>query len=161
MEGNNNMIITIGRQFGSWGLEVGSRLAKEYGVKLYDKEMLKIAEKDSGMSEELFKSHDEKPTNSFLYSLVMDTYSLGYSSGTFADMPINHKVFLAQFDAIKKIASQGPCIMVGRCADYALEDFDNVINIFIYADMDARIRKVKEYHEKNFQKHFLIRKQKT
>ena len=100
MEGNNNMIITIGRQFGSWGLEVGRRLAKEYGVKLYDKEMLKIAAKDSGMSEELFKSHDEKPTNSFLYSLVMDTYSLGYSSGTFADMPINHKVCLAQFGAI-------------------------------------------------------------
>lgn len=150
MEGNNNMIITIGRQFGSWGLEVGRRLAEEYGVKLYDKEMLKIAAKNSGMSEELFKSHDEKPTNSFLYSLVMDTYSLGYSSGTFADMPINHKVFLAQFDAIKKIADQGPCVMVGRCADYALEGYDNVINIFIYADMDARIRKVKEYHEKNF-----------
>jgi len=144
------MIITIGRQFGSWGLDIGKRLAEEYGVKLYDKEMLTIAAKESGLSEELFKTHDEKPTNSFLYSLVMDTYSLGYSAGTFADMPINHKVFLAQFDAIKKIASEGPCVMVGRCADYALEGYDNVINIFIYADMETRIRKVTEYHQANF-----------
>lgn len=144
------MIITIGRQFGSWGLEIGKRIAEDYGVKLYDKEMLKVAAKESGMSEELFKTHDEKPTNSFLYSLVMDTYSLGYSSGTFVDMPINHKVFLAQFDAIKKIADEGPCVIVGRCADYALEEYDNVVNVFIYADMDARIRKVVEYREKEF-----------
>ncbi len=147
---NTNTIITIGRQFGSWGLEIGRRLAEEYGVKLYDKEMLKIAAKESGLSEELFKTHDEKPTSSFLYSLVMDTYSLGYSAGAFADMPINHKIFLAQFDAIKKIADEGPCVIVGRCADYALEDYDNVVNVFIYADMDTRIRKVKEYHEKNY-----------
>lgn len=147
---NCNVIITIGRQFGSFGLDVGKRLAEDYGVKIYDKEMLKIAAKESGLSEELFKTHDEKPTNSFLYSLVMDTYSLGYSAGTFADMPLNHKVFLAQFDAIKKIADQGPCVIVGRCADYALEGYDNVINVFIYADMEARIRKVKEYHKKNY-----------
>lgn len=144
---DNNIIITIGRQYGSWGLQIGKELAEKYGVELYDKEMLKRAAKASGFSEELFTSHDEKPTSSFLYSLVMDTYSLGYSSGTFADMPINHKVFLAQFDAIRQIADEGACILVGRCADYALEEYDNVISIFIYADMDARIQKVMEYYE--------------
>ncbi len=138
----NKTIITIGRQYGSGGYEVGKLLAEKLGVKLYDKEMLKRAAKDSGLCEEIFESHDEKPTNSFLYSLVMDTYSLGYSSGSFADMPINHKVFLAQFDTIKKIADEGSCVMVGRCADYALENYDNVINVFIYADLDKRIRRV-------------------
>lgn len=138
----NKTIITIGRQYGSGGYEVGKLLAEKLGVKLYDKEMLKRAAKDSGLCEEIFESHDEKPTNSFLYSLVIDTYSLGYSSGSFADMPINHKVFLAQFDAIKKIADEGSCVMVGRCADYALENYDNVINVFIYADLDKRIRRV-------------------
>lgn len=138
----NNMIITIGRQYGSGGYEIGKKLASNLGVELYDKEMLKRAAKESGLCEELFETHDEKPTNSFLYSLVMDTYSLGYSSGTYADMPINHKVFLAQFDTIKKIADEGPCVMVGRCADYALEDYKNVINIFIYADLEQRIRRV-------------------
>ena len=136
------MIITIGRQYGSAGYEIGKKLAEDLGVQLYDKEMLKRAAKESGLCEELFETHDEKPTNSFLYSLVMDTYSLGYSSSSYADMPINHKVFLAQFDTIKKIAGEGPCVMVGRCADYALEDYDNVMNVFIYADLDQRIRRV-------------------
>ena len=68
--------------------------------------MLARAAKESGICEEIFETHDEKPTNSFLYSLVMDTYSMGYSGSTYTDMPINHKVFLAQFDAIKKIADE-------------------------------------------------------
>ena len=140
-------IITIGRQFGSAGREIGYKVAKDLGIKLYDKEMLARAAKESGLCEELFETHDEKPTNSFLYSLVMDTYSLGYSSGSYADMPINHKVFLAQFDAIKKIASEGPCILVGRCADYALEDNENLLSIFIHADLDARIRRIARIYD--------------
>ena len=115
-----NTIITIVRQFGSGGREIGYMVADKLGIKLYDKEMLQRAAQDSGICEELFESHDEKPSNSFLYSLVMDTYSMGYSGSTYNDMPINHKIFLAQFDAIKKIANEGPCILVGRCADYAL-----------------------------------------
>lgn len=138
-------IITIGRQFGSGGHEIGTKLADKLELPLYDKEMLKRAAKESGLCEELFEAHDEKPTNSFLYSLIMDTYSLGYSSGAYADMPINHKIFLAQFDAIKKIAEEESCIMVGRCADYALEGFDNVINIFIYADLEQRIRRIAQF----------------
>lgn len=139
---DKSTIITIGRQFGSAGREIGTVLAKDYGITLYDKEMLKRAAKESGICEELFERHDEKPTNSFLYSLVMDTYSLGYSTGAYTDMPINYKVFLAQFDAIKKIADEGSCILVGRCADYALSDYENAIHIFIYADLEARIRRI-------------------
>ena len=101
-----NTIITIGRQYGSAGREIGSKVAEAFGIKLYDKEMLARAAKESGICEEIFETHDEKPTNSFLYSLVMDTYSMGYSGSTYTDMPINHKVFLAQFDAIKKIAEE-------------------------------------------------------
>ena len=142
-----NMIITIGRQYGSAGYEIGTKLANELGLQIYDKEMLKRAAKDSGICEELFEKHDEKPTNSFLYALIMDTYSLGYSASGCSDMPINHKVFLAQFDTIKKIANEGPCVLVGRCADYALEDRDDVINIFIYADLEQRIRRIaKKYN---------------
>lgn len=139
---SNNTIITIGRQYGSAGREIGQLVAKELGVKCYDKELLKKAAKESGLCEELFENHDEKPTNSFLYSLVMDTYSLGYSSSTFVDMPLNHKVFLAQFDAIKKIADQESCVIVGRCADYALSDYKNCLSVFIHADMEDRIRRI-------------------
>ena len=137
-----NTIITIGRQYGSAGREIGNIVADRLGIKLYDKEMLARAAKDSGICEEIFETHDEKPTNSFLYSLVMDTYSMGYSGNTYTDMPINHKVFLAQFDAIKNIADEGPCILVGRCADYALENYDNMISVFIHADMESRIKRI-------------------
>ena len=142
-----NTIITIGREYGSAGREIGYKVADYFGIKLYDKEMLARAAKESGICQELFETHDEKPTSSFLYSLVMDTYSLGYSAGSYADMPINHKVFLAQFDTIKKIASEGPCILVGRCADYALEDFDNVLSVFIHADMNAWIRRIARIYD--------------
>nr|WP_297764312.1 cytidylate kinase-like family protein [uncultured Butyrivibrio sp.] len=139
-----NTIITIGRQFGSGGREIGEMLAKQYGIKCYDKELLSRAAKESGFCEEMIQNHDERPTNSFLYNLVMDTYSFGYNASSFVDMPISHKVFLAQFDTIKKIAEEGPCVIVGRCADYALSDFDNVLNIFIHADEDAKIKRIKE-----------------
>lgn len=109
--------------------------------------MLARAAKESGICEEIFQSHDEKPTNSFLYSLVMDTYSMGYSGNSYTDMPINHKVFLAQFDAIKKIADEGPCILVGRCADYALESYPNVVSVFIHADMQSRIRRIARLYD--------------
>ena len=103
-----NTVITIGRQFGSGGREIGEKLAEHFGIKCYDKELLSRAAKDSGFCEEMIKTHDERPTNSFLYNLVMDTYSFGYNTSTFMDMPISHKVFLAQFDAIKSIAKEGP-----------------------------------------------------
>ena len=136
-------IITIGRQYGSGGHEIGQKLAKELGIKCYDKELLDRAAKESGICQELFEHHDERPTNSFLYSLVMDTYSMsGYTSAPFVDMPLNHKVFLAQFEAIKKLASEEPCVIVGRCADYALEDNPELLSVFIHADMDARIRRI-------------------
>lgn len=138
-----NKIYTIGREFGSGGREVGEKLAQRLGIKLYDKELLQQAAKDSGFCEEIFENHDEKPTNSFLYSLVMDTYSVsGYSAAPFLDMPLNHKVFLAQFETIKKIAEKESCVIVGRCADYALSDNPDCINVFIHADMDIRIKNV-------------------
>ena len=138
-----NKIYTIGREFGSGGREVGEKLAAKLGIKLYDKELLQQAARDSGFSEEIFENHDEKPTNSFLYSLVMDTYSVsGYSAAPFLDMPLNHKVFLAQFETIKKIAEKESCVIVGRCADYALSDNPNCINVFIHADLDVRIKNV-------------------
>ncbi len=139
-----NTIITIGREFGSAGREIGEKLADSFGITCYDKELLARAAKDSGFCEEVFEHHDERPTSSFLYNLVMDTYSFGYNAASYVDMPISHKVFLAQFDSIKKLASEGPCVIVGRCADYALADFDNVIRLFIHADMDSRIKRISE-----------------
>ena len=134
-------VITIGREFGSGGHEIGMKLAEKLGIKCYDKELLELAAKESGLCEELFASQDEKPTNSFLYSLVMDTYSLGYTN-SYVDMPINHKVFLAQFDAIKKLAERESCVIVGRCADYLLRIKPDCRCVFITAPLEKRIRTI-------------------
>ncbi len=140
-------IITIGRQFGSSGHEIGQKLAEYFNIKYYDKELLTRAAKESGYCEEMLQNNDERPTNSFLYNLVMDTYSFGYNTSSFVDMPISHKVFLAQFDTIKKIADEGPCVIVGRCSDYALADYKNCLNIFIHADEDFKIRHIMEKYQ--------------
>ena len=146
----SNEIYTIGREFGSLGKQVGQDLAKRLGIKFYDKELLQKAAKESGLCEEIFESHDEKPTNSFLYSLVMDTYTGGsYSTAPFLDMPLNHKVFLAQFDAIKKLAEKESCVIVGRCADYALEDDPFAVSVFVKASIDERVKRIKSLYELN------------
>ncbi len=137
----NNLVITIGRECGSAGRLIGQKLAERLGVKCYDKELLTLAAKESGLCEELFHNHDEKPTNSFLYSLVMDTYSVGgFNASGYMDMPLNHKVFLAQFDSIKRLAERESCVIVGRCADYALADYPNVVSVFIRGDQADKIR---------------------
>lgn len=142
-----NLVITIGRQCGSGGRVIGQKLAEELGVKCYDKELLAIAAKNSGLCEELFETHDEKPTSSFLYSLVMDTYSLGYTTSGYTDMPINHKVFLAQFDTIKKLAEEESCVIVGRCADYALADRPNTVTVFICGNEADKIKRMEEVYK--------------
>ena len=141
-----NTVITIGRQFGSAGREIGEKVAAYFGIKCYDKELLSRAAKESGFCEEMLENHDERPTSSFLYNLVMDTYSLGYSSGTFNEMPLNHKIFLAQFDTIKKLADEESCVIVGRCADYALADYPNVVSVFICADEEVKIQELMKRH---------------
>ena len=135
----DRFVVTIGRQYGSGGKIIGEKLAKALGVPFYDKELLTEAARKSGICQEMFESNDEKPTSSLLYSLVMGTYS-GDS------LPLNHKLFLAQFDAIRSLADKGSCVIIGRCADYALEDYKNVINVFIHAKMEDRIdRAVAQY----------------
>ena len=142
-----NTVITIGRQYGSGGREIGERLAEYFGITCYDNELLSRAAKESGFCEEMLENHDERPTSSFLYNLVMDTYSFGYNASHFVDMPISHKVFLAQFDTIKKIASEGPCVIVGRCADYALNDLKNCVHIFIYGDEETKVKRIMKKYD--------------
>lgn len=147
-----NTIITIGRQAGSGGREIGRKVAEYFGIPFYDKELLTRAAKESGFCEEMIEVHDERPTSSFLYNLVMDTYSFGYNASSFVDMPISHKIFLAQFDTVKKIAAEGPCVIVGRCADYALSDQQNVLNLFIYADEGFKLPRLMDSLQLNEQK---------
>ncbi|MDD2957826.1 MAG: cytidylate kinase-like family protein [Lachnospiraceae bacterium] len=136
-----NMIITIGRQFGSGGHEVGKRLASELGIKLYDKELLKLVAEESGICEKVLENYDEKPTNSLLYSIAMDVYpSMNYVGAS-----INQQIYQAQFDTIKKLENAGSCVIVGRGADYILRDYKNLVTVFVHADLAYRMKRVAEY----------------
>lgn len=136
-------IITIGRETGSGGIVIGQELAKRLHIPFYDRELLTRAAKESGMDENIFKNHDEKPTSSLLYSIAMGSYGIGIPT-SYNEMPLDHKVFLAQFDTIRSIAKEGPCVIVGRCADYALEEYPNLLSVFILANAEDKIRRIME-----------------
>ena len=136
-----NLVITIGRQFGSGGRKVGRLLAEKLDIPYYDKELLAEAAKDSGICQEIFENHDENPTRSLLFSLVTGVQMHGDPGSMYMDMPLNHRIFLAQFDAIRRIASEGPCVIVGRCADYVLRDKPNAVSVFVKADIRQRVER--------------------
>ena len=138
---STNLVITIGRQFGSGGRKVGKLLAEKLDIPYYDKELLAEAAKDSGICQEIFENHDEKPTRSLLFSLVTGVQMHGDPGSMYMDMPLNHRIFLAQFDAIRRIASEGPCVIVGRCADYVLRDKPNAVSVFVKADIRQRVER--------------------
>ena len=138
-------IITIARKYASGGRAIGQLLADRLNVPIYDKELIAMAAKKSGMSEEVFHSADKRATSSLLYSLVMGTFSFGTVPAA-GDMPINDKLFLIQSDIIKKAAEDGPCIIVGRCADYILRDRDDVLHVFVNANREARKKRAIEFY---------------
>ena len=144
--GKTKHIITVARQFGSGGRDIAQSLANELGIKFYDKELISEAAKESGISPEIFENIDEKATNSLLYSLSMGLYNFGNGFSAVGDLPVNDKLYIIQHKMIKKLAEEGPCVILGRCADYVLRDYPNVINIFINADIEYRKERAIKYH---------------
>ena len=138
----NQPIITIGRQYGSGGRYVAKLLAERLGIPYYDKELLTEASKDSGICKELLESYDEKQGKNLLFSLISGAQVRAEPGAMYMDMPLNHKIFLAQFDTIRRSADEGPCVIVGRCADYVLRDHENVLNVFIKASMEERVKRI-------------------
>ncbi len=136
-----NKVITISRQYGSGGREIGSKLAAKLGIPFYDNEIITRAAKESGFAEAAFENAESKATNSLLYSIAMGMNSYGNQELGFSHLSLDDRIYLAQSDVIRKVASEGPCVIVGRCADYILKDMKNVINIFVWADVAFRIQR--------------------
>ena len=138
-----SLIITIGRQFGSGGHEIGEKLAKKLGIKFYDKELIKLIAKQSGLCEKVLESYDEKPTNSLLYSIVMDIYpSVMYTGPT-----IDQQIYQANYDTIRRLADGEPCVIVGRCADYILRAHPELVSVFVHANSDFRAARIAEEYK--------------
>lgn len=134
------VIITIGRQFGSGGHELGQKLAARLGIPFYDRALLSAAAEHTGLSRDTIENLDEQPTSSFLYSLSVGSF--GFSGDV--PMPLNNQVFLAMTKAIRDIAAEGSCVIVGRCAEYVLADNDALVRVFVHADKESRIKRIME-----------------
>ena len=132
-----HIIINVGRQVGAGGQEIGRMLAKDFEAQYYDRELLNLAAKESGFSEKFFKQNDEK--KGFLRGLfnVQAPHIIGGS--LYGSNFSQEGLFQFQSDAIRRAASEGSCVFLGRCADYILRDFENVVNVFITASMDFRV----------------------
>ena len=141
----NDTIITISRQYGSGGRFIGRKLAEALDIPFYDKELITMSAEESGMSKEIFEKADEKAANSLLYTLSMNAYLLHGMAGV-PDLPLNDKVFLVQSEVIRKLAAKGPCVIVGRCADYVLQENPNCVNVYIYSDMEDRVSRATTYY---------------
>ena len=138
-----NIVVTIGRQYGSGGKEIGRKLAERMGVTFYDEELVTMAAENSNIDKEMLHKVDESATGSLLYSLVMNGGLRGIATPMYYEMPLNDKLFIAQSDVIKKIAKDGSAVIVGRCADYVLENEEAVtLNVFLYADMDYKVDRI-------------------
>lgn len=135
-------VITISREYGSGGRAIGERLAKELGVPFYDKELIFMAAKESGLSEEYIKKTEQMKSTSFLYGLYMSAQQL----------PMNDQIFLVQSKIIRQVAQEGPCVIVGRCADYALADYPNVLTVFITGNEEEKIKRLAEINKIDPQK---------
>ena len=132
---SKNIVITIGREFGSGGREIGKKVADALGINFYDKDLIDLAAKKSGINSDLLYQADEKASNPF-FSAYLPT---GTDYGTVTD-----RLFWTQSAIIKELAQKESCVIVGRCSDYVLEEFENCLHIFIYAPLPKRIIRVKE-----------------
>lgn len=141
---SENIIVTIARQYGSGGHAVGKLVADQFNMAYHDKSLIEISAQKLGVSAEMLKNADEKATPSFLYSIATGNYDVYPLSINFApyEMPINDKLFNLQADIIREEAEKAPSVFIGRCADYILDGRKKLIKVFVYGDMDSRIKRV-------------------
>ena len=140
-------IVTVARQFGCGGGEIAKKLAELLSVEYFDKELLEKAAEASGISKDAFERADERAASSFLYSLAMSSYSVHISPVGVNDVMLSDKLFTVQSDAIRKLAAEKDCVIVGRCADDLLSSYEGLTRIFIHAPLEYRLAVVMERHQ--------------
>ena len=141
------VVITIARQYGSGGREIGERVAEILGIPKYDKEFVTLAAgKDETVCEEALEKVDERATNSLLYTLAVGSNLFGMAPGSSLSLPLNDKLFVLQSSIIRQKAEEESCVMIGRCADYVLRDVPERLAVFVYADLEDRKNRVALRH---------------
>ena len=145
----DNVVITIARQYGSGGKTIGEMLADRLGVHFYNKELMKLASEDSGISEALFVNADEKVKNTRLFKIAQNVYSGELIPPESDDFTSTDNLFNYQAKIIRKLAEEESCVIVGRCADFVLKDYDNVLSVFVHAPHDFCMEQAAKKHSMN------------
>lgn len=141
-----NTVITIAREYGSGGRTIGEMLANDLNVHYYDKELMKLASDDSGINEALFAKADEKVKATSLFRIAKSAYSGELIPPESDDFVSNDNLFNYQAKIIRKLAEEESCVIIGRCSDYILKDYDNVLSVFIHAPLDFCLEQAAKKH---------------
>lgn len=140
-------IVTIARQYGSGGRQIGKELSERCGIPFYDKELLEIAKENSDLHPDVLERADEKASNSLLYALATGSFMNGGRFIGTPEPPVNDQLFFLQSDAIRKLANEGPCVIVGRCSDYVLREHARAVHVFLHAPMDTRSKRIQRLYD--------------
>ena len=141
-----NVVITIARQYGSGGRTVGEMLAEKMGIHFYDKELMKLASDESGINEALFVNADEKVKATKLLNIAKSAYGGELISPESDDFTSSDNLFNYQAKIIRELAAKESCVIMGRCADYILKDYDNVLSVFVHAPKDFCMEQAAKKH---------------
>ena len=144
---SDTIVITIARQYGSGGREIGEKVAAALGIKHYDENLITLAAREGNLDETVASRADESAANSLLYTLALGSNFFGSAMNFGYKPPLNDKLFLLQSDVIRRAAEEGSCVVIGRCADYVLRDHPKRLSIFVYGDLPHRKQRVMERHE--------------
>lgn len=143
----DKIVITIARQYGSGGREIGEKVAAALGIKHYDENLITLAAREGNLDETVASKADESAANSLLYTLALGSNFFGSAMNFGYKPPLNDKLFLLQSDVIRRAAEEGSCVIIGRCADYVLREHPKRLSIFVYGDLPNRKQRVMERHE--------------
>ena len=144
---SDKIVITIARQYGSGGREIGEKVAEALGIKHYDENLITLAAREGNLDETVASKADESAANSLLYTLALGSNFFGSAMNFGYKPPLNDKLFLLQSDVIRRAAEEGSCVIIGRCADYVLRDHPKRLSVFVYGDLANRKQRVMERHE--------------
>ena len=144
---SDKIVITIARQYGSGGREIGEKVAAALGIKHYDENLITLAAREGNLDETVASKADESAANSLLYTLALGSNFFGSAMNFGYKPPLNDKLFLLQSDVIRRAAEEGSCVIIGRCADYVLREHPKRLSIFVYGDLPNRKQRVMERHE--------------
>ena len=141
----NPLIITIGREYGSGGRQIGKALAEKLGISFYDKKIITLAAEKSGLSHEFIENNEQRVRSGLMHTLAASAvYHNGFLSGQY--LPLSESIFISQAQVIRDIAAKESAVIVGRCADYILSERENTINVFIHAPIEDRVKRIMALH---------------